>query len=253
MCLCSDEIKKKIFNELKKGNRDTLIDFYNANPQLKFYKYRSGTKRDIEALKENKIWMGCAAYMDDEYDSAFIPKEDYVELYQSICNKEPKFQGKKYENVMKSRGKVFQKELYLCSLGETATNEDLWMRYGSKYSGFCIEYNAVDLIRESYPVVPVYYGKIDKSIFDLANNKTQLGIVFDIFMVKEKLMWSQQSEWRMFAWYSQLGIKAGDKGILIEGPVPTKIFCGKHASDELKEELNMFCNYTGISIVYNIG
>lgn len=250
MNVCSDELREQIFNDLKSGKNDTLSEYYDNNPELKLYKYRSGTKRDIDALKKGKIWMGCAARMDDDYDSAFIPREDWIKLYQYMCSKEPKFKEKRFARVMNSQGKVFQKEMYICSLAETAQNEDLWTRYAADHSGFCIEYSAHALIRAGWIPFPIYYGNINRSIMDFSG-KSKPDILFDIILKKDKEKWHQQREWRIIAWYTSLGIKPGDKGTLVEAPTPTKIYCGRNASAALKEALNAFSVDNNIPIVFN--
>lgn len=236
MNVCSDDLREQIFNELKCGKSLTLSQYFDDNPDLKLYKYRFGAERDINALKAGKIWMGCAAYMDDAYDSAFIPKEDWLKLYQYMCSQEPKFKEDRYARVMTSQGKIFQNELYICSLAETAQNEDLWARYAGHHSGFCIEYRAHDLIRAGRFLFPIYYGDINKSIAEF-NTKNKYSVIFDIILKKCASQWRQQGEWRLIAWYSSLGISPGDKGTLINAPTPTNMFCGKNASTELKEAL----------------
>lgn len=236
MNVCSDGLREEIFNALKRGENDALFRYFDVNPDLKLYKYRSGADRDVNALKAGKVWMGCAAYMDDVYDSAFIPKEDWLKLYQYMCSQEPKFKADRYARVMNSQGKVFQKELYICSLAETAGNEDLWTRYAGHHSGFCIEYSANALIHAGRIPFPIFYGDINRSIMEF-NAKSKPDMLFDIILKKSASEWCQQGEWRLIDWYSALGINPGDKGILVDVPKPTKVYCGKNASDELKESL----------------
>lgn len=249
MYVCNNELREQILTELKFGERETLSRFYDDNLQLKFYKYRSGTECDIEALKANKIWMGCAAYIDDVYDSAFIPKEDWIKLYHYMCSKEPKFKEERFAKVMNSQGKVFQNAMYICSLAETARNEDLWTRYAGAHSGFCIEYSAHALIHAGWVPFPVYYGEINKSILDFSG-KSKSDILFDIILTKSKDDWQQQGEWRMIAWNATLGIEPGEKGSLIDMPIPTKIFCGQNASDALKKALNTFSATSKVPVVF---
>lgn len=236
MTACSDGLREDIFNELKSRKSDALSRYFDENPELKLYKYRSGAERDVNALKAGKVWMGCAAYMDDVYDSALIPKENWLKLYQYMCSKEPKFKEDRYARVMNSKGKIFQRDLYICSLAETAQNEDLWARYAGHHSGFCIEYSAKALIHAGRVPFPIYYGDINRSLMEL-NAKSKSDMLFDIILKKSAADWCQQGEWRLINWYSSLGINPGDKGSLTDVPTPTKVYCGKNASAELKESL----------------
>jgi len=67
--------------------------------------------------------------------------------------------------------------------------------------------------------------------------KSKSDMLFDIILKKSAADWCQQGEWRLINWYSSLGINPGDKGSLTDVPTPTKVYCGKNASAELKESL----------------
>lgn len=248
MIVCGAELKERIFHELKfEPKSKTLEAFFNDNKDLCFYKYQAGKQHHLKALNAQKIWMGCAAYMDDDYDSVFIPEEDWEAIYQYMCSKEERFKEEKYARVMRSKGKVFQKDLYLCSLAETATNDDLWKRYGGDHSGFCIEYSAADLGLLGLIPLPVFYGDIHGSIRDFSR-KSKAEAIFDIILKKDKALWEQQAEWRLIAWNTKLGIDSGDKGTLIEAPTPTKIICGKCADKTLLAELISCAETTGVPV-----
>lgn len=88
------ELKCQILDEIKIQNMDTFSDFVEKNRDFKLYKYRSGSDYDISAFKSQKLWMGCAAYMGDPNDSAYIPTEDLSKIYKWMCSEEPKFRKK---------------------------------------------------------------------------------------------------------------------------------------------------------------
>lgn len=249
ICICSGELREKIFNELKSGTHEALDEFYIKHPQMKLYKYRFGTNRDIDALRENKLWIGCAANMDDDFDSAFIHKKSDIKRYKAACAKDPALKEERFAKIFNAGGKVFQKDLYVCSLAETPLNEDLWTRYANNHAGFCIEYSAHALMRAKRLPFPVFYGDIKGSLFDYYRKSNEYA-VFNNVLKKEKTLWEQQGEWRIIDLFYNLNIPSGSKGKLIDVPSPTKLFCGRFATDELINELAEFAETIAIPIEY---
>lgn len=249
ICVCTNDQREKIFNELKSGTHDLLAEFYTKHPQMKLYKYRFGANRDLDALRENKLWIGCAANMDDDFDSAFVHKKSDIKRYKAACGKDPTLKEERVAKLFNAGGKVFQKDLYVCSLAETPFNEDLWARYANDYAGFCIEYSAHALMRAKRLPFPVFYGNIKGSLFDYSGKSKEYA-VFGNVLKKDKALWEQQGEWRIIDLFYNLNIPSGSKGKLIDVPPPTKLFCGRFASNELKNELAEIAKTIGIPIEY---
>lgn len=149
---------------------------------------------------------------------------------------------------MKLGGKVFQKEIYICSLSESANNSDLWDRYANSYRGFCIEYSIFSLVMKGLCPIPAVYGNIQRNITSFAGSG-KAEILFDIILKKDAKRWSQQDEWRVFKWYTQLGLNIGDKGVLVDAPIPTAIYFGKLASPELIEKLKGYADSINIPLI----
>ena len=241
--------KEDIIKRLKNGETGIYADFIEDNPDFKLYKYRLGLTRDIEALSQDKLWMGCAANMDDVYDCGFQTAENWPLLYLLMCESEPKFLEEKYAKVMFKGGEVFQREMYVCSFGETPTNEDLWTRYADRHHGFCVEYSVRSLIEKRLVPLPVSYGDIKKSIVDFSD---KIATMFDIFLVKDEEEWGQQAEWRILKWYNNLDIQPGEAGKLVEAPRPTALICGKCASKELNNALIRLATLFKIALVEEV-
>ena len=69
------------------------------------FKYRYGEQRDIEALKENKVWIGRAIYLDDSEDARFRVKNTYAicQCIDMLAVQNEKFKNHKYCLLYTSR------------------------------------------------------------------------------------------------------------------------------------------------------
>ena len=227
------DFREKLFEYVKSSSINLTNEISDTYLNKKLYKYRSGNIRDVDALKNNKLWFGCADNQDDIYDTTFKTKEDWEKLYDAIVAKEPKFKQGKYKEAMYTDGRIFQKDAYLCCFGESADNDDLWNKYANEYKGFCIEYDCSSLISKSLLPVPVHYGDNTISIYEFRDKRAA---IIKICFTKQP-QWDCQKEWRVMKWGKMLGINYGEKGILVDAPNPKKIILGKCISRDMKELL----------------
>ena len=62
-------VKALMDNEIGIANKLLMVDTPKS-----LFKYRLGDQRDIDSLKENKVWVGRALFLDDEEDARFRVK-----------------------------------------------------------------------------------------------------------------------------------------------------------------------------------
>ena len=133
----------------------------------------------------------------------------------------------------------------ICSLGESADNEDLWDRYGKKHTGYCIEYETGDLFKRQV-LLPVIYEEerqtniclaivnvfIGQLVMTFSNKQIPVDIsqYLRLFVTKYK-EWENQNEWRVVG-------NAFDKPT---APKVKKIVIGLLASQEDKTKMIRFC------------
>lgn len=239
------DFRETLFEIVSSSRIQLTKEFSELYLKQRLYKYRSGNIRDIEALKDNKLWFGCADSQDDIYDTTFNTKEDWKKLYDVIVAKEPKFKQGKYKEAMYTDGRIFQKNTYLCCFGDSADNDDLWDKYANEYKGFCIEYDCSSLISKSLLPVPVKYGDNTISFFEFQDKRAA---IVKICFTKQ-IQWACQKEWRIMQWGKMLGIASGAKGMLVDAPIPKALILGKNINNDLKEVLIEVAKEKNIKIV----
>ena len=73
-----EQCRSKFVKALMKNEMDTVNKLIAVAAPKSLFKYRYGEQRDIEALKENKVWIGRAIYLDDSEDARFRVKNTYA-------------------------------------------------------------------------------------------------------------------------------------------------------------------------------
>lgn len=242
------KIKQDIFENLKKQNTKPYINFLSNNPNFKIYKYRSGNDRNIDSLRNNKLWMACSTTMDDECDCGFLTIENLDLLYENLCKLNTKFVEEKYSSLIKEGGKFLQKDTFILCFGESSNNEDLWCKYADNHKGFCVEYAIKDFLKFGLLPFPVVYSNREISITNFAN-QSKCNNIFDIILQKNEKEWSQQDEWRIFNWRHNLKLNSTDTGCLISVPHPTAIFYGNNINKKTLFELKQIANNLNIPLI----
>ena len=152
----TDEKRKEVLDlflhdDFKSSNvSQILID----NLPKYLYKYRSGSSWDFDALENNKLWMANATLMDDPYDSKFLLTDKFRAQIEYVVNNVEHFRKTKYQIHLQDD--AIQRECFLCSLSEICDSNDMWARYANNEKGFCIQYDALELIKNiKLPILPI--------------------------------------------------------------------------------------------------
>jgi hypothetical protein len=102
------------------------------------YKYRSNYERDIELLKQGKIYVPTIEKLNDPFEGLLIP---------TIISEIKQF-GDVFTNQIETINSLLdkRKRIGIYSLSRTYKHELLWAHYADSHKGFCIEFDVTKLI-----------------------------------------------------------------------------------------------------------
>ncbi|MCZ0871258.1 DUF2971 domain-containing protein [Peribacillus sp. AS_2] len=209
------------------GDREKAYRFKHFHIPQKLYKYQSLSERNIDSLKNNKVWFSNPKNLNDPFDCTALYYDEEVLLNQ-LTNKNV-FSIKNSKNINSSL-EILQRMTKITCFTENPFNMPMWAHYGDNHKGICVEYDLTQLPFESklsrglYPVEyeeKRYEGtKTLKRIFEGENHSESVIMLLYSMLLKHK-SWSYEKEWRI--------ILQGDdgKGGLEDFPIkPTGIYFG---------------------------
>lgn len=238
-----EQLRREIVNALMDNELAIANKLLAVDTPKSLFKYRAGEQRDIDALKENKVWISRAIYLDDEEDARFrIKNVDAVcSVIDKMATQNEKFKNPKYKRDVSTIAETSKMDSLVCSFSENSENEYMWKKYANEYKGFCIEYDFVELMNSNnLLLVPVSYSLKREMDIRECNNKQYM--IFMQLFTKYSVgsngePWSEQLEWRYACFTKTLGVLDGEKGKLISVPIPKKIIFGKNMSEENKIQI----------------
>ena len=140
----------------------------------------------------------------------------------------------------------------ICSLTANSNDDDLWRRYSSNQTGYCIEYDLSDYKYKSM-VLPVVYddNRNERIITAIMGNfigelvtaisheeiKADNTHFLRLFLSKYT-KWEQQNEWRII----------GDPDVEFPAPRIKRIILGTNVSKENEEKMRDYCNKNRIDV-----
>lgn len=106
---------------------------------MKLYKYRYGSKRDLESLQNNYFYVPHAIALNDPSENLFNEQDVYseLEIFENLSGLSTSDIKKQVEGLCKK----VRAEIGIFSLSQTFNDELLWAYYADSHSGFCIEYD----------------------------------------------------------------------------------------------------------------
>lgn len=200
------------------------IELYILNAPNTLFRYRSGSNRDIETLKDNKIWLSNMKCVNDKFEGTLEVIYDNVKLNF-------KFLEDYLKNIVEKTIDEIISKFYLSCFSESVTKINMWSYYANSSKGFCIEYWRDDF---ETPIFPVIYN--DDKVIDIDN--IDEAEMYKSIMTKDS-DWEKEEEWRiLFPYYGKF-----EKGIKIEQPKPKGIYLGSdvEATSNLWSELQVYC------------
>lgn len=226
------------------------------------YKYYSDAKYNFEALLNENFFFSKTCKLNDPFDASF----QLVKPYKLFLEHIKEYLHPEAENIMGNYG--------TCSFSEQADNKHLWALYANSYKGFVIGYDKeqlekiAEVVEAPCPLRPVEYVDALLNLDDLEatfkafthGEETTYPIrecfrdskIMDklweyLCFVKEKKIWSNEQEWRLFAGshitqQRRDNVKKLENGYLL--PIP------QHAIKEVIIGHNM--DYRNIPFICNI-
>ncbi|MFJ7954522.1 DUF2971 domain-containing protein [Lysinibacillus sp. NPDC096418] len=221
---------------------NTVID---VDKPLKLYKYQPISDNRIETIKENKLWLSKAIYLNDPfdcnpyyYDETLIKK--FIEdnnLFDQSKNANEDIITMINRNIMEP----FKSNIATTCFSNTNNNMPLWGNYAGNHTGMCVEY--------TFTVGDGFYGKIRPVVYkeerfnisdiildilkgEIPKNQVKYEEMIDIFeeLFRTKhTSWGYEKEWR----YIGFDMKGTDvHGFAFPFIKPTAIYLGMNCSEE---------------------
>lgn len=177
------------------------------------YKYRSGSSRDIENLRNGNLYLSTPAKFNDPYDSSFS-----YSLSEDLAS-EPESKRKFIE--------THQTAIRVCCFSERIDSMLMWTHYAAEHRGFAVEYSVGQKVENS--IWPVFYT--DK-LFDMIGHIRAGGFVSFLPLIAalhKSSDWSYEEEWRI--------VEHADVGDKLQMPEPVAIYLGSRAEISVVDEL----------------
>ncbi|NHC04835.1 DUF2971 domain-containing protein [Acinetobacter sp. 187] len=111
---------------------------------MKLYKYRYGSKRDLEALENDYFYVPHPSKLNDPSENLFDEKPIYncLEFFEQYFEKNTIVLSESVTDLFE----IIRKNIGIYSLSKTVKDELLWAYYANSHCGFCIEYDFNKLI-----------------------------------------------------------------------------------------------------------
>ncbi|MCY6355352.1 DUF2971 domain-containing protein [Clostridium sp. ZS2-4] len=245
------EWRERFFNQVYAWTNYNPKMHYNLKVEinrrkiLNLYKYRSGSKRDINNLKDNKLSAVKFYMFNDpfEFHNNVDPKiavetysmlmgEDYSSILNDVENNTlPKehdfwtFYNSTLETVID-----FKRNYNVCCLSEEKDSLLMWSHYANEHKGFCIEYRTTELF-DKYPLLcPALYTDTMPSFGNGENEIVNLSKV----LFTKSLQWEYENEWRI-TFDSVSDVE------MLQTTKPTAIYVGCRIESNLFGEIFEYC------------
>ncbi|RKG50962.1 DUF2971 domain-containing protein [Acinetobacter cumulans] len=164
---------------------------------MKLYKYRYGSKRDLESLKSDYFYAPHPSQLNDPFEGRFDES-----LFYTRFDELEKNYRQSTSSIKEAADVVFAKireNVGIFSLSKTQIDELLWAYYADSHCGFCIEYDfekltALKQITASFDVDYKEYSPMGN--IDPSNELNAAEILKDTSGTKS-LSWEHEKEYRI--------------------------------------------------------
>lgn len=202
---------------LKSNDTDALkkylLDIVPARTMI--YKYCRGLVRDLNTMKQKKIWLSNASSFNDPFDCAYLVNKRSKDTYQK---EESERALKEYLEQQEAdrNSRIKTNSSFVACFSEICNSSAMWGYYADNHMGLCIGYDLVELI-EKFNIMPVVYSE-DVPVIEAENGGPNMASV-----MTKSLEWQHEREWRIFQYDDS---KQGNNGTPIGEILPKEIIIG---------------------------
>lgn len=239
---------------------------YQCYAPASLYKYYSDSLRNLENVKNNKMWYSSPIHFNDVFDCEITTDEK--KLFESTLQMCPSVQnvrvGSPVWKNLKAETRKSAKEMQdlfagmrsgigVSCLSESDDSLLMWAHYASNHCGMCVEYELLEINSQlKFTPVPIIYSE-ERICFNLLNTTTVERDTTKMFLeslTTKSPEWSYEKEWRIIREDSACGSQWDDtkKGALLNMVRPSSIILGCMAKPEFEKEVYTYCNENKINL-----
>lgn len=239
---------------------------YQCYAPASIYKYYSDSPRNLENVKNNKMWYSSPIHFNDVFDCEITTDEK--KLFESILKMCPSVQNVRvgspiWKNLRAEARKSTKKmqDLFVSmrsGIGVSCLSESddsllMWAHYASNHCGMCVEYELLEINRQlKFTPVPIIYSE-ERICFNSFNTSTVELDTMKLFLeslTTKSPEWSYEKEWRIIREDSACGEQWNSEknGALLSMVRPSSIILGCMAKPEFENEVYTYCNENKINL-----
>lgn len=208
------DYEEQIFSNNAKEAKRVLLD--NIDKTQMIYKYCRGLSRDLENIRNEKLWLSSAFGFNDPYD-CLMTVDCGLKIKYPQSQKREAMQTYLRQESENRKSELLRSSIFVSCFSEINNSFPMWGYYAAEHKGMCLGYNLYDLI-ERYDCMPVIYS--DKlRYYDVSDSERN----FLQSTLTKSSEWSHEKEWRIVI---KKPSKEGKNGILENFTKPKEIFIG---------------------------
>lgn len=240
--------------------------YYECYAPASLYKYYSDSPRNLENVKNNKMWFSAPINFNDIFDCDItVDKEKVEKSILEIC---PSMRGVRVGSPMwktfkaqtrtsiKSMQDTFaemRSTMGIVCLSELDDSLLMWAHYANNHCGMCVEYELLEFNKKlMFTPVPIIYSE-ERVCFTSFNTSTVERDASELFiksLTTKSLDWSYEKEWRIIRDDAACGSKwdTNKKGALLSVIRPSSIILGYMVKPEFEKEVYTYCEANKINL-----
>lgn len=238
--------------------------YYMCYAPSSLYKYYSDKPRNLEAVKNNKMWYSAPCDFNDVFDCdlAINSKEILNGVLQMVPDKRGIRVGsqmwKQLNGSVNQQIKTFQADfeglrtkMGIACLSEADNSLLMWAHYANNHRGMCVEYELLEFnSRLGFSPVPIIYSDERVSIHTFETLEQDIQGKFIESLTSKSADWSYEREWRIIREDSACGDKwdVEKKGALLDAIRPKSVTLGCMATSEFEKEVRKYCEVSRINL-----
>ena len=209
---------------------------------MKLYKFKSGSKRDLDALMSDQLWISTLTFMNDPTDLGFYLKEKYndadIVAFQRALNQ----------------------SIVVASFSNVIQNRRLWNYYSDGMKGFVLTYRSEEIERAFGRQGNTFGGRSFKGKVSYGVDKYDFTEEFEKYLISKEIpklynnfellfrkdeSWKEEKEYRIAM---TIGNAKIEKGILLGHVRPYEVGVGYKIAPDVLSGLREWCAENKITL-----